>query len=921
MYRGFVVSHTHWDRAWYLPFQTFRHRLVRMVDRLMELLDDDPAFKAFTLDGQAILLEDYLEIRPDQEDRLRRFIEDGRLLIGPWYTLPDLFLVSEESVIRNLQVGLALCERFGGRMPVGYIPDPFGHFAQMPQILRGFDLDTYIFMRGMSQEMKETHGALFDWAAPDGSTVLAVYQRQGYFAAAALGHPEPFGRFEGHAPEYTLARKRVRRSLQVMTPLQETPSLLLSNGFDHMPEQPEVPPLLDALNEEMSEIDLVHSTLPAYVAAVHKESGERRTYEGDLLGNADHPILSSVYSARMYLKQRNHHAESRLTRYVEPLSAWMQMTGRGEDPHPFLDHAWRLLLRNHPHDDICGCSVDAVHDDDEYRFRQVEQIAESVWVEHLEALVKEGFEPPAVGTRSAGEAKERLSSDVWIYNPHPWAHTARVRTRILMPNPEGEKGKPTPRRSLRAVDGNGNAVPVAVRSSEGRVVRSNFLEATWGRRYEVVLDVPLPAMGYQVVHVYEAEDEPPPARKGLSAAPESTGTPAGTPVLENETYRLTVEDAQLVLTERGTGTVFRDVLRFEYQLDDGDTYSFGPVPEHGPWWAELASVRAHPTEPGMLRATHRLTVPAAYDRAEGPVGQTDLIITSDVEMLPQGLLGIRVAYQNTAESGRLRAVFPTGIPARTALVDAHFRWAEREPRDLVTPEERPKRYKAYPGELTYPTHHQGDFTMVEGGAYRVWVANRGLPEMELLAADEETRIAVTLHRAVGYLSVEGGRIRRCHAGPSIPTPGAQCKRSLTADLAFGAGPVPRTEAVRQARAFAHPAWARELPYLPYVRTGTDQASGEGTHLPRAARLCAIDNPSVECVAVKPLPDHRTVAMRLCNASAAAQPVEIQLGFEAGAWCRTSLMEAWNEDDEHSVDDRTITTEIQPHQILTLLIRR
>ena len=169
-YHGIVVSHTHWDRAWYLPFRRFRHRLVRLVDRLLDLLDENPAYRAFTLDGQTILLDDYLKIRPDQEDRLRRLIEEERLLIGPWYTLPDLFLVSGEAILRNLQIGHDRCDEFGGGMPVGYIPDPFGHIAQMPQILCGFGLDTYIFMRGLGRKEKERLGGIFDWEAPDGST-------------------------------------------------------------------------------------------------------------------------------------------------------------------------------------------------------------------------------------------------------------------------------------------------------------------------------------------------------------------------------------------------------------------------------------------------------------------------------------------------------------------------------------------------------------------------------------------------------------------------------------------------------------------------------------------------------------------------------------------------------------------------------
>ncbi len=198
--RGIVVSHTHWDRAWYLPYQAFRVRLVRLIDRLLDLLDADPDYASFTLDGQTVLLEDYLEVRPDQADRLRARIADGRLRIGPFYVLPDLFLASMESHVRNLQRGLSDVDAWGvpdDQPRVGYVPDPFGHPAQMPQLLRGFGIDTYVLTRGLSAQDKADHGNLFTWQAPDGSQVTAFYGRDGYFNAGGLGLPSMYGRMDG----------------------------------------------------------------------------------------------------------------------------------------------------------------------------------------------------------------------------------------------------------------------------------------------------------------------------------------------------------------------------------------------------------------------------------------------------------------------------------------------------------------------------------------------------------------------------------------------------------------------------------------------------------------------------------------------------------------------------------------------------
>ena len=64
----FIVPHTHWDREWYLPFQNFRAKLVKLIDSVIEICEKQ-VFR-FMLDGQTIVLEDYLEIKPEKKERL-----------------------------------------------------------------------------------------------------------------------------------------------------------------------------------------------------------------------------------------------------------------------------------------------------------------------------------------------------------------------------------------------------------------------------------------------------------------------------------------------------------------------------------------------------------------------------------------------------------------------------------------------------------------------------------------------------------------------------------------------------------------------------------------------------------------------------------------------------------------------------------
>jgi len=176
-----LVSHTHWDREWHETFQQFRLKLVHLVDGLLHILATDEQYRFFMLDGQTIVLEDYLHMRPEKEAILKSYIQQGRILIGPWYILPDEFLVSPEATIRNLLEGDRTSLDYGAKMEIGYLPDTFGHIGQMPQILDGFGFKTACIWRGVGDQPNE-----FWWASPDGSRVLMGFLQQGYFNAAGI---------------------------------------------------------------------------------------------------------------------------------------------------------------------------------------------------------------------------------------------------------------------------------------------------------------------------------------------------------------------------------------------------------------------------------------------------------------------------------------------------------------------------------------------------------------------------------------------------------------------------------------------------------------------------------------------------------------------------------------------------------------
>jgi alpha-mannosidase len=349
-FRYLVVPHTHWDREWYLPFEQFRLQLGDVVDGVLQVLERDDSFPTFTLDGQAIVLEDYVDVRPENEERLRALLAAGQLEAGPWYVLPDELLVGGESLVRNLLLGRRVCRRFGVEpSSAGYEPDSFGHTSQLPQLLAGFGLATFIFSRGLGDELDEI-GVVFRWRAGPAEVV----------ACQQLPHYDNFARLES-ADDAALKVERIVERFGALLERAGCDTVLLSNGSDHLPIEPRLPELCAELERRygcafrigrLSELAPKADGLPSH--------------EGELIGSRLQNVLRGVNSARMYLKQANEAAERRLLA-AETIAALRD----GDLPAADLRLAWRDLLRNHPHDSICGCSCDEVHRDMLVRYEQL----------------------------------------------------------------------------------------------------------------------------------------------------------------------------------------------------------------------------------------------------------------------------------------------------------------------------------------------------------------------------------------------------------------------------------------------------------------------------------------------------------------------------------------------------------------------
>lgn len=745
-----VVSHTHWDRAWYVSFQEFRVRLVRLIDNLLDILENDPQYKSFTLDGQMIVFEDYLEVKSENHDRIKKLVEEGRLHIGPWYVLADEFLVSPESLIRNLQLGHKMADDFNRIDKIGYVPDAFGHIAQLPQILRGFDIDNAVFWRGVGED-GERLGTEFYWDAPDGSSVIVAYMPTGYHNGANLGYPVHWGDVSMMELSYDKALEQIKDAIEELVPFANTDNFLLMNGIDHAEVQAELPQIIDKANREFDDMILEHSSLLEYFDKI-RQQGSLPSYQGEFRWGKYDYILQSVYSTRIHLKQQNHQIQHLLEGYAEPLNA-LAYNYNEEYPAGLLWTAWKWLMKNHPHDDICGCSVDVVHEEMEHRFQQSRQIGEILTRNALRKLAWKI------------DWSNQEGIPIIVYNPNGFERNDVVET--LLPVSEEEMNK---MEDLRLVDGDNQDIPVQILGVEEEI-SMEVLKPKRANLVNAVFPVAVGSLGYKTYWL-----------KSGRKKEETTGLKITNSGAENKYLSFNInDDGTINIFDKVTDNRYEQVHYFEDTEDAGDEYTYSPLAKSETITTLGCNAEISLLESGPLKVTYQIEVPIelplslAENRKTRSSERMQTNITSLVSLFAnkQGLY-IKTFFENKVEDHRLRAHFPTGINTDKSYADGHFMVCERE---IDLPEadgwiEQPS-----------PTKHQRAFVDINDDKKGLAILNKGLPEYETYRSDNQVTIALTLLRAVGWLSRNDLLTRDGNAGPDIPVDG-QCKRDYVFEYAI-----------------------------------------------------------------------------------------------------------------------------------------
>jgi mannosylglycerate hydrolase len=641
--------------------------LVDVVDDVLDELERDDRLR-FTLDGQLATVDDYLEIRPEAEERIRRLVESRRLVIGPWQTLVDEFLVDGETIARNLEEGLARAAELGGTMRVGYLPDMFGHIAQMPQILRSAGLETAVVWRGVPDAVGFHR---FVWESPDGSAVVAEYLPGGYGNAAHVQDPDAL-------------EERFR-------PWFGSDDILAMVGTDHMPLVHDLP------------ADGRVGTLAEYLADASADA--LTTWRGEMRSAARANLLPGVVSARIDLKAACSRAERALERYAEPLQT---LYGNG-DPEPFLRQAWTRMFQNAAHDSICGCSADEVSAQVLVRYAEAEQIAHELT---LRALARIAAQVP----RGAFA----------VVNPSPWQRSDLVELELVVPDEweavalELPDRRQLPTQELHRQDPllweqtlAGASVPEAVaRRLHGRELFGRYVN------------------GYRIEDgraVIEVGDEPDPDWLDVEQLIEdlSIATAEGTWELRvvarpKRTVAAVVPAPPLGWTSvrpvRATQSASNTVLladllpRLVRGKDFGDSYNYAP-PEDDELVDTPSAETRETVEYGPLRHVDVLHRTYVWDGLE-------VATTMRLEQRAhEPFLRVRIELDNPCEDQRVRVHVPLREPAETSLAEGQFAFVERG----LHPE------GGY-GEVALPTYPAG--TIVAAGGISLLLEH--VTEYELL---------------------------------------------------------------------------------------------------------------------------------------------------------------------------------------------
>ncbi len=904
-----VVAHTHWDREWRYPIWKTRSLLVEFMDWLLDILENDPDYSGFLLDGQTVCIEDYLEIRPENRGRIAAQVKAGRLAVGPWYTLPDLYPIAGECLIRNLNKGIRFAEELGGCNPIAYHTFGWGQTAQFPQIYRDIGIDYAVAAK------KVSHGRApkceFIWTAPDGSELLTsrlgVFARQnGYFYLhfpVRLNNIYDENKYAWDWGKTGLAYHRADEEMaltdyfridheqgyfkenvrdaarRVWSNMDETlveDWRLIMCGCDFSTPNPFLPRMVADCNEALPEIEFRMGSLQEYFQGleVRLDRSTVPVVHGELRDGEPSSASANALATRIHIKQLNKKVENVVMRRTEPLAASLNRLGESY-PASFLSKGWEYLLKAHPHDSINGVTQDKTVEDNLYRLNQALEIGETVYEDSVAALLKRldlsGF-----------DERDQL---LLLHNPQPRSVREVVKVSIDTPREDNVW-------AVGVEEADGTPLEVQAISRDEHKQPVHDIEARpWPfsvDRHLVHLDTgEIPAGGYKVVKVvhestfWREEEWWPAMRKSAGGF-----IGQGANLLENAFLRLEVNpDGTFDLADKQAGRTIRGMHYFEDEGDTGDYWAYYP-----PYRNQIVSSRGFGSriwmeDNGSLSATigieTKMEIPAKAEygnvKIQGHGKRSEELVEMRVVSritLNRDCPHVRIStsIDNPARDHRVRLMIPTDIQTDFSDAAGHF---TVDRRGMV--HEKDADGKFYPEMALRP---QGVFASVNDGEKGLAVLNNCLTEFQLLD-DERRTLALTLFRATRNRICVESRV-----SSEFPEQlGSQMLRTLEFEYAI----YPHRGDWVAGRVFAE---ADKLNAKPVAVQVSRNAEGD---LPVAASHYCIDNDALVLSAIKKTEDRDSMVVRLYNPTNETQEGTIRFGLPVSRAWKTNLLEVRGEE--------------------------
>lgn len=770
-----VISHTHWDREWYMPYEAHHVKLIETMDTLLETFEAEPDFRSFYLDGQTIILDDYLQVYPEKRDQIQRLCDEGKLSLGPWYILQDEFLTSSEANVRNLQIGHRDAKKFGPISKLGYFPDSFGNIGQAAQLLKQTGINTAVFGRGVkatgfnnrvedSSGLESPYSELI-WQSPDGSSVLGILFANWY----NNGMEVPVD--PAQAKSYW--EHRLSRAMKYAS----TSQLLLMNGCDHQPIQTNLPAALRVARELFPDYEFVHSNFEDYVKAVQAEQpSDLSVTQGELRGQKTDGWYSLVNtaSARIYIKQLNQRNQTLLEKVAEPISAIAHQLGKPY-PHGLLQYAWKTLMQNHPHDSICGCSVDEVYHEMQTRFAKSMEVGKALTAESAKfistqvntssfASFGEAAAPFIVFNTSGYEGSSVITIEVeWSHRFFDQSEDPVAIAGLVQERTHGEG---------YLVNASGKRIDYTVQDLGVRfgyeLPSDKFRQPYMARALRLTFETgTLPSMGYATFAWIPSRD------CSNCGGDKRESLVTGENTIANRHLKVTVEaDGSLSVYNKKSGQLFTDLGHYENVGDVGNEYIFKQPDRDATITtkgikAEIRIVEDTPYR-AAIEIVHRLAIPASADdllpeevrkmvefrlrKAGRSDSLAPLVIVTRVSLEREGKgVHVHARIENQSKDHRLRVLLPSDVLAASHFADSIFEVAERQ--------------NVPSAEWENPSNcqHMQAFVDVHADQRGLTVAGKGLNEYEVLQ-DGRNTIALTLLRSIGELGDWG----------VFHTPDAQC---------------------------------------------------------------------------------------------------------------------------------------------------